>query len=114
MTFEVIVSLLYGGLFVVVTVCWLLQFRSVHVFSLVFGAAFTTLGVLGLGGFMTPEWFDVSRKAATGIMGVYGSCYWRGTPAHTNWPKWTGAALVFGCGVGLILWAVGSAWYLIQ
>lgn len=113
MTYNVIISLLFGGIWILATVYSLVRFRTTMVCGPLFGTAFMTLGVLGLKGLMAPEWLDVSARAVTGIMGVHSSYYWRGTPAHTNWPKWTGAAVIFGCGASLILWALFSALYMI-
>jgi hypothetical protein len=99
MTFDVIFSRLFGGYWIAATVYWVVRFRGIIVSGVVFGTAFMTLGVLGLKGLMTPEWLGVSTKAVNGIMGVYSSYYWRGTPAHTNWPKWTGAVWASYCGL---------------
>lgn len=113
MTFDVVIILLYAVLWIAVTGELFVGSRGLTVIGLLFGVTFLMIGVLGLKGFIAPQWLDVCKKAVLGITGVFGTFAWRGTPAHTGWPKWTGAAVVLAGGVCCILWALFSALYIV-
>jgi hypothetical protein len=66
---------------------------------LLFGGAFTTLGLVELMGLIAPEWVEVSFWAVLGIMCLWGGItglYFYRSPNSPRWQHWT--MLVFGIG----------------
>jgi hypothetical protein len=74
------------------------------VMMLLFGVAFTALGLVELMELIAPEWVQASSLAVAGIMclgsGITG-LYFHRSPNSPRWPLWT--MLVFG--IGSILFA---------
>ncbi len=73
------------------------------VMLLLFGVAFTALGLVDLMELIAPEWVQVSSWAVVGIMGLCGCITGLYSPPLPNspWTRWTN--LVFG--IGFMLFA---------
>jgi hypothetical protein len=80
------------------------------VMMLLFGVAFTALGLVQLMELIAPEWVEVSFWAVIGIMGLCGGItgfYSPPSPNSPRWKRWTNLVV----GIGFMLFAGYHVFY---